>query len=219
MTEPPSPLRMLLSRHTKRREFISLLGGAAAWPLKVRAQQVDRVQQVGVLMGPAESDPEAQSEVAAFRQGLQKLGRTGRNVRIAYRWAAGDANRMRTLARELVALQPDAIFAVTTPAVTALLGETRTIPIVFTRVGDPVACGFVHNLAKPDGNVTGFSNLEPPLAGKWLQLLKDIVPSIARVTLMFNPATAPGGGSGYLRFAEAAASSMGVEVKAARVHD
>src|SRR5215475_2129743 len=148
MTEPPSPLRMLLSRHTKRREFISLLGGAAAWPLKVRAQQRDRVQQVSVLMGPAESDPEAQSEVVAFRQGLQKLGWTGRNVRIAYRWAAGDANRMRTLARELVALQPDAIFAVTTPAVAALLGETRTVPIVLARVADAVGSGFVSSLAK-----------------------------------------------------------------------
>jgi putative ABC transport system substrate-binding protein len=204
----------------KRRSFITLLGGAAAaWPLAARAQQPEQMRRVSVLMGPAENDPEAQSEIAAFRQGLQKLGWTGRNVRIAYRWAAGDANRMQTAARELVALQPDVILAVATPAVTALLGETRTIPIVFARVADPVASGFVHNLAKPDGNATGFSNLEPPLAGKWLQLLKDVVPSIARVTLMFNPATAPGGGSGYLRFAEAAASSMGIEVKTALVHD
>jgi putative tryptophan/tyrosine transport system substrate-binding protein len=203
----------------RRREFITLLGGAAAWPFAARAQQLNRVQQVSVLIGPAESDPEAQSEVAAFRQGLQKLGWTGRSVRIAYRWAAGDANRMRTLARELVALQPDAIFAVTTPAVAALLGETRTIPIVFARVADPVGSGFVSNLAKPDGNVTGFSNFEPSLAGKWLQLLKEIVPGLARVTLMFNPATTPGGGSDFLRFTEAAASSIGIEVKAARVHD
>ena len=204
----------------RRRTFLTLLGGAAAgWPLAARAQQLNRVQQVSVLMGPAESDPEAQSEVAAFRQGLQKLGWTGRSIRIAYRWAAGDANRMRTLARELVALQPDAIFAVTTPAVAALLGETRTIPIVFARVGDPVGSGFVSNLAKPDGNVTGFSNFEPSLAGKWLQLLKEIVPGVARVTLMFNPVTTPGGGSDFLRFTEAAASSIGIEVKAARVHD
>src|SRR5262245_12459217 len=159
----------------KRRTFITLLGGAAAaWPLKVRAQQLDRVQQVGVLMGPAESDPEAQSEVAAFRQGLQKLGWTGRNVRIAYRWAAGDANRMRTLARELVALQPDAIFAVTTPAVAALLGDTRSVPIVFVRVSDPVGSGLVGSLAKPDGNVTGFMNSEPSLCGKCRQVLKGI---------------------------------------------
>ena len=204
----------------RRREFITLIGGAAAvWPLKVRAQQLDRVQLVSVLMGPAENDPEAQSEIAAFRQGLQKLGWTGRNVRIAYRWAAGDANRMQTAARELVALQPDAILAVTSPPVAALLGETRTIPIVFTRVSDPVASGFVSNLAKPDGNVTGFTTYEFSLAGKWLQLLKDVVPSIARVTLMFNPATAPVGGSDFLRSAEVAASSMGIEVKAAPVHD
>jgi putative tryptophan/tyrosine transport system substrate-binding protein len=204
----------------ERRVFITLLGGAAvAWPLAARAQLPGRVQQVGVLMGPAESDLEAQSEIAAFRQGLQRLGWTGRNVRIAYRWAAGDPNRMRTLARELVALQPDAMLAVATPAVAALLGETRTVPIVFARVADPVGSGFVNNLAKPDGNVTGFTNFEPSLAGKWLQLLKDIVPGLARVTLMFNPTTTPGGGSDFLRFAEAAASPIGIEMKAARVHD
>jgi putative tryptophan/tyrosine transport system substrate-binding protein len=204
----------------RRRDFIAAVAGlGAAWPSAARAQQLDRVQRVSVLLGPAENDPEAQSEIAAFRQGLQKLGWTGRNVRIAYRWAAGDANRMQTAARELVALQPDAILAVTTPAVAALLGETRTVPIVFARVSDPVASGFVRNLAKPDGSVTGFTNFEPSLAGKWLQLLKDVVPSIARVTLMFNPATAPGGGSDFVRFAEAAASSMGIEVKTARVHD
>src|SRR6516164_3074819 len=160
----------------KRREFITLIGGAAAaWPLKVRAQQLERVQRVSVLMGQAENDPEAQSWIAAFRQGLQKLGWTGRNVRIAYRWAAGDANRMQTAARELVALQPDAILGVSTPAVAALLGETRTVPIVIVRVSDPVVSGFASNLAKPDGSVTGFTTYEPPLAGKWLQLLKDVV--------------------------------------------
>src|SRR6516164_1494331 len=170
----------------RRRDFIAGVAGlGAAWPSAARAQQLDRVQRVSVLMGPAENDPEAQSEIAAFRQGLQKLGWTGRNVRIAYRWAAGDANRMQTSARELVALQPDAILGVTTPAVAALLGETRTVPIVFVRVSDPVVSGFASNLAKPDGSVTGFTTYEPPLAGKWLQLLKDVVPSVARVTLMF----------------------------------
>ena len=119
----------------RRREFITLVGGAtAAWAIAARTQQLNEVLQVGVLMGPAESDPEAQSELAAFRQGLQKLGWTGRNVRIAYRWSAGDAKRMRTLAKELVALKPDAIFAVTTPAAAAVLGETRTIPIVHASV-------------------------------------------------------------------------------------
>jgi putative ABC transport system substrate-binding protein len=204
----------------RRRELIATLAGtAAAWPLAASAHQPNRVQQVSVLMGPAESDPEAQSEVAAFRQGLQKLGWTGRSVRIAYRWSAGDADRMRTLARELVALQPDALFAVSTPAVAALLGETRAIPIVFARVADPVGSGFVGSLAKPNGNVTGFINFERSLAGKWLQLLKDIAPGLARVTLMFNPETTPGGGSDFLHIAEAAASSMGIEVRAARVHD
>jgi ABC-type uncharacterized transport system substrate-binding protein len=204
----------------RRRAVIRLLGGAVAWPLAARAQQSERVRRIGVLMGPAESDPQAQSEIAAFRQGLQKLGWTGSNVRIAYRWAAGEVNRMRASARELVALQPDAVLVVSTPAVAALLDETRTIPIVFTRVADPVGSGFVSNLAKPDGNVTGFSLFQPSLAGKWLQLLKDIVPSVARVTLMFNPATAPfRGGLDLLRVAEAAAPSAKVEVSAAHVHD
>jgi putative tryptophan/tyrosine transport system substrate-binding protein len=203
----------------KRREFMRLLGGAAAWPLAARAQQPAMVRQVGVLMGPAESDPEGQSEIVAFRQGLQKLGWTGRNVRIAYRWAAGDADRMRTFASELIALKPDAVLAVTTPAVAALLGETRSIPIVFVRVADPIRSGFVNSLAHPGGNVSGFSNFESSLAGKWLQLLKEIAPRVARVTVMFNPVTAPSGGLDFLRLVEAAAPSLAVEVSAARVHD
>jgi putative tryptophan/tyrosine transport system substrate-binding protein len=204
----------------RRREFIGLLGGAAAaWPLAARAQQPAMVRQVGVLMGPAESDPEGQSEIVAFRQGLQKLGWTGRNVRIAYRWAAGDADRMRTFASELIALKPDAVLAVTTPAVAALLGETRSIPIVFVRVADPIRSGFVNSLAHPGGNVSGFSNFESSLAGKWLQLLKEIAPRVARVTVMFNPVTAPSGGLDFLRLVEAAAPSLAVEVSAARVHD
>ena len=205
----------------KRRDFIVLLGGAAAaWPLAARAQQLDRVRRVGVLMGHAESDPQAQSEITAFRQGLQKLGWTGRNIRIAYRYGDGEVSRMRTFAKELIALQPDAVLAVTTPAVKALEGETRTIPIVFVRVGDPFGDGLVDNAAKPSGNVTGFTTLEPSIAGKWLQLLKEIAPGIARVTFMFNPATAPyRGGVDFLHITEAAALSAGVKVNAARVHD
>jgi len=204
----------------KRREFITLLGGtAAAWPLVARAQP-DAMRRIGVLMGPAESDPQAQSEIAAFRQGLQKLGWTGRNVRIAYRWAAGEVNRMRTSARELIALQPDAVLVVSTPAVAAMVNETRTIPLVFVRVADPLGDGFVDSMAKPGGNVTGFTVLELSIAGKWLQVLKQIAPAVARVTLMFNPATAPfRGGLDFLRVAEAAAPSVGVEVNAAHVHD
>jgi putative ABC transport system substrate-binding protein len=200
----------------RRREFITALGSAAALPLAARAQQPDRVRRIGVLMGPAESDPQGQSEMTAFRQGLQALGWTGRNVRIAYRWADGEVNRMRTFARELVALQPDAILAVTTPVAAALVDETRTVPIVFVRVSDPL--GFVDNLAKPSGNVTGFSNFEPSLAGKWVQLLKEIAPDIVRVTIMFNPATTPNSGLDFLRFAEAAAPSAGVQISAARVN-
>jgi putative ABC transport system substrate-binding protein len=190
----------------KRREFIALLGGAAAaWPLAARAQQPASGRRVSVLMRPAESDPEAQSEISAFRQGFQKLGWTGRNVRIAYCWAAGDADRMRTFAKELTVLQPDAMLAVTPPAVAALLTETRTVPIVFVRVSDPVADGFFNSFANPGGNITGFTNLASSPAGKWLQLLKEIAPAITRVAIIFNSATAPSGGMEFLRFAEAAA--------------
>jgi ABC-type uncharacterized transport system substrate-binding protein len=204
-----------------RREFITLLSGAAAaWPLAVRAQQRERMRRIGVLMGNAETDPQAQSEITAFRQGLQKLGWTGSNLRIAYRWAGGEANRTRTLAKELIALEPDAVLAVSTPAVAALMDETRIVPIVFVRVADPLGDGVVDSMAKPSGNVTGFSVLEPSIAGKWLQLLREIAPGVARVTVMFNPATAPyRAGSDFLHVAEAAAPLLGMEVKAAHVHD
>src|SRR5499427_7697863 len=139
---------MLLSRHTRRREFITVLGGVAAWPLAARAQQPDRMRVIGVLMGYAESDRTAQSWLAAFRGALPKLGWTeGSNLRIELRWTAGDADRMRTLAKELVDLRPDAIFGVTTPVISALARETRTIPIVFAAVSDPIGSGFVANLA------------------------------------------------------------------------
>jgi len=178
------------------------------------------MRRVGVLMGTAESDPQGQSEIAAFRQGLQRLGWTGRNVRIAYRWGAGEVNRMGAFARELIALQPDAVLAISTSAVKALIRETRTVPIVFVRVPDPLGDGLVDSLAKPGGNVTGFSTLEASIAGKWLQLLKEIAPSVTHVTVMFNPATAPyRGGLDFLRYAEAAAPSAGVEVNAAHVND
>jgi len=203
----------------KRREFIAALGGAAVWPVLGRAQQTNQTRRIGVLMGFAESDPEAQSDIAAFRQSLQKLGWTGGNVRIAYRWVAGDAARMRTFASELVALQPDAVLAATTPALAALLGETRTVPIVFVQVADPVRDGFVGSLANPSGNVTGFSGILSSLGGKWVQLLKEIAPGVARVTVMFNPTTAPGGGLDFFRATEIEAPSIGIEVSATRVHD
>ena len=202
----------------RRRDFIkAIVGSATAWPSATRAQQPEPMRRIGVLMGPAESDPQGQSEMTAFRQGLQVLGWTGRNVRVAYRWADGDVNRMRTFARELIALQPDAILAVTTPVLAALVDETRTVPIVFVRVSDPL--GFVDSVAKPSGNVTGFTNFQPSLAGKWIQLLKEIAPAIVRVTIMFNPATTPNSGLDFLQSAEAAAPSAGVQVSAARIND
>jgi putative ABC transport system substrate-binding protein len=204
-----------------RREFITLLGGAAAaWPLAARAQQPERLRRLGVLMGFAENDPQSQAEITAFRQGLQKLGWTGRNIRIAYRWGQAELDQTRTAARELMALQPEALLAVSTPAVKALLDETRTVPIVFVRVSDPLGDGVVDSMARPSGNVTGFSNFELSIAGKWLQLLKEIAPNVERTTVMFNPATAPyKGGSDFLQVAEAAGLSVGVKVSAAPVHE
>ena|SRR5215831_8030593 len=199
----------------RRRAFIAGMGGTFAWPTAARAQQPEEIRRIGVLMGDAESDPQGQSEITVFRQGLQSLGWTGRNVRIAYRWAGADVSRMQTFAGELVALRPDAILAVTTPVLGALVGETRSVPIVFVRVSDPL--GFVSSLAKPSGNVSGLSNFEPSLAGKWVQLVKEIAPGIVHITIMFNPATTPKSGLDYLRFAEAAAQSAGLQTNAARV--
>ena len=158
----------------KRREFITLLGGAAAaWPLAARAQQGERMRRIGVLMSTAADDPEGQARIAAFLQGLQQLGWTdGRNVRIDIRWAAGDADRIRRYAAELVALAPDVILATGGAAVGPLLQATRTVPIVFAQVADPVGAGFVDSLARPGGNATGFMQFEYSLSGKWLELLK-----------------------------------------------
>src|SRR5262245_34582676 len=203
----------------KRRAFIAGLASAAAWPVVAWAQQSNQTRRIGVLMGFAENDPEAQSNIAAFRQALQKLGWTGGNVRISYRWVAGNAARMRTFASEVVALQPDVVFAATTPALAALRRETRTVPIVFVQVSDPVRDGFIDNLANPSGNVTGFSGILPSLGGKWVQLLKEIAPRLTRVTVMFNPATAPGGGSEFFRGCEVDGSRIGIKVSAAHVHD
>ena len=155
-----------------RRETITLLGGAAAWPVLARAQQGNRVRRVGVLMGLDENDPLMKSELSAFTQALAGLGwAEGRNVQMDLRWTGDDNNQIRALAQGLVGLQPDIILASTTPAIVALERETRTIPIVFASVGDPVASGIVPRLNQPGGNITGFANTEPPLAGKWLELL------------------------------------------------
>src|SRR5229473_1974619 len=181
----------------KRREFITLLGGAAAaWPLVARAQQPDRMRRIGVLMNLAADDPEAPARVAAFLQGLQELGWTvGRNVRIEYRWGAGDAELFRRYASELVALAPDVILAGGGAVVPSLLQATRTVPIVFTGTPDPVGAGFVESLARPGGNVTGFTPfLEFGISAKWLELLKEIAPHVTRVGVIRDPALATGVG-------------------------
>jgi putative tryptophan/tyrosine transport system substrate-binding protein len=204
----------------KRREFITLLGGAAvAWPIAARAQQPDRVRRIGVLMAYAESDPEGQAWVAAFREGLQKLRwAEGSNIWIDYRWGAADVDLMQRFARELVALQPDVILTQNTPTTASVLQQTRTIPIIFANVSDPVGSGFVASFNRPGGNVTGFIVVEPTMAGKWLELLKEVAPRITRVAFLFNPATAPFA-EYYLNPFKAAAASFAVEAIAATVRD
>jgi putative tryptophan/tyrosine transport system substrate-binding protein len=201
-----------------RRDFIALLGGAAvAWPLAARAQQMRRI---GVLMGYPENDLEGPAFFAAFREGLQKLGwAEDRNIRFDTRWASpDDAEARQRFAKELVALQPDLILSAVTPTTAALLQHTRTIPIVFATVSDPVGSGFVASLAQPGGNVTGFQAMVGSLAGKWLELLKEIAPRVVRVAMLFNPAVAPYAES-FLNPFKAAALSFAVEAIAAPVRD
>jgi putative ABC transport system substrate-binding protein len=205
----------------RRRDFIALAGGAAAaWPLAARAQQPYGIRRIGVLMAIAENDPEGQARVAAFREGLQKLGWTeGRNIRIDTRWATpGDAESRQRFAKELVALQPDLILSQATPTTAALLQQTRSIPIIFVGVSDPVGSGFVASFPRPGGNVTGLITMEPTMAGKWLELLKEIAPRVARVALLFNPATAPYA-EYWLNPFKAAAASFAVEAITAPVRD
>jgi len=204
----------------RRREFMTVLGGAAiGWPLAARAQG-ERMRRIGVLMGIAESDPARQSFVTAFTEALQELGwSSGRNIRIEYCWGAGDAERIRDFARELVEMQLDLIVGHTTPVVAVLKAQTRTIPIVFTQVSDPVGSGFIDGFAKPGGNITGFTNLESSMGSKLGELLKEVAPTITRVAVMFNPDTAPDRGTYFLRPVEAAAPSLHVEVIPAPVHN
>jgi putative tryptophan/tyrosine transport system substrate-binding protein len=194
----------------RRREFIAALGGALVSPLAVRAQQAERMRRIGVLMGWAEADPVAQAEFTAFRQGLAALGWSeGSNLRIDLRWSAADISRAASFAKELVALQPDAILASTTPVTAAIQHETKVIPIVFVHVSDPVGSGFVESLPHPGGNTTGFINLEATLVEKWLELLKEIAPRTTRVAVMFNPQTAPYA-EYYLSQLQAVAPKLGV---------
>ena len=174
----------------RRREFFAALGGAAAWPLAARGQQGQRVRRIGVLLAANENDPESKARISAFTQALAGLGWTdGRNVRVDVRWYGDEINRIRALARELVGLQPDIIVTSNTPATVALQWETRTIPIVFVGVIDPVATGIVARLNQPAGNITGFAGWEPTLEGKWLEPLSEIAPGLKRAAIMFNPDT------------------------------
>ena len=203
----------------KRREFITLVGGAAAaWPLVARAQQAGAVRVIGVLIDYAASDQAAQSLVTAFRDTLANLGwKEGTNLRIELRWSAGSADKVRTFAKELVDLRPDAILGRGTPETLALFHETRTIPIVFAAVSDPIGSGFVANLTHPDRNMTGFTNVESTVGGKWVELLKEIAPRTSHMALLFNPATAAPV-QFYLPSIQAAAQSLDVKVNAAPIH-
>jgi len=204
----------------KRREFIMLLGGAAAWPRAVIAQGADRARRIGVLMELAASDPQARSNVAALQRGLNKLGWSqGSNLGIDYRWAPDDAVLVWKFAKELVELRPDVIVAHSSPVVATLLGQTRDIPIVFVSISDPIGEGFVASFARPGGNVTGFTNFDSSMTGKWVELLKEIAPDVTRIVFLFNPQTAAGGGSYFLRPIDAAASTLKVKAVMALVHD
>jgi putative ABC transport system substrate-binding protein len=203
----------------RRREFITLLGGAATWSASVRAQQLGQIRRIGVLMNAAANEREFQSYLAAFTQELRQLGWTeGQNLRIDVRWNAGDAGLARTYAAQLIGLMPDVILAVSTINLTVIEQATSTVPVVFVQVADPVAQGFVASMRQPGGNTTGFSLFEFSLGGKWLDLLKEIAPSLARVAFMFNPDTAP-----YSKFfmpvMEAAATSLGTQLIAAPIRD
>lgn len=197
---------------TRRREFITLLGGAVAWPLAAGAQQGERIRKIGVLMGIAESNPQSRSRVKGMREELRQLGWSeGYNLQIDFRWAAGDPKQVTELARELVDRQPDLIIAQGAPTTAALLQRTRTIPIVFVQVADPITPGFIQSFARPGGNATGFTNFEySTISEKWLEVLKQIAPRLTRVAVLFNPETAA-----YFRHflssMEMAGSSLGLQ--------
>ena len=205
-----------MASYIARRKFLATLGGAAAWPLAARAQQSERMRRIGVLLNLAADDPEALSRITAFVQGLQQLGWTeGRNMRIDTRWGAGDAARFHRYAEELLALVPDVVLASGTPAIQALQQATRTVPIVFASVGDPVGMGLVASLARPGGNVTGFTPMEFGFSAKWLELLKEIAPRVTRVAVLRDLTIGPA----QLSAIQAVAPSFGVELSAVGVRD
>jgi putative tryptophan/tyrosine transport system substrate-binding protein len=202
----------------RRRAFITLLGGAVAWPLAARAQQPEQMRRIGVLTNLVADDPEAQARVGAFLQGLQELGwAVGRNMRIEYRWGAGDADRTRGYAAELVALAPDVILTSGASALAPLLQATRSVPVVFAQVPDPVGAGFVNSLARPGGNTTGFITYEYGLSGKWLELLTQIAPSVTRAAVIRDPAVSAG--TGQWGAIQAVAPSVRVLVSPVNVRD
>ena len=197
----------------KRREFITLIGGAAVAASGAARAQQDRVRHVGMLMGYAQSDPDTQARMTAFRQAFDRLGwKDAHNVQITYRFGGGEIDRVRGYAKELVYSKPDVIVCETTPSLKAVADQTTTIPIVFISVSDPVSNGFVADLARPGRNITGFTNFEETMGGKWIELLKRIAPESARVGVIFNPDTAPGGGSFFLRSVAASAPALEAEV-------
>lgn len=205
----------------RRRELIGLVGGAAvAWPLAARAQQPERMRRIGVLMAHPESDPEFQDYVTAFRDGLRKLGWIeGQNIHLDFRWGAlDDAEVRQRSAKELIALQPDLIVSQNTPPTATMLQQTHTIPVIFVIVADPVGSGFVKSLPRPGGNATGFTIMEPSIAGKWVELLKELSPQVSRAALLFNPATTPYAEI-YVKPFKSAASSLGLNATSAVVHD
>ena len=217
--DEPLRCRLLsLGPDMQRREFVTLVGGAVAWPLAARAQQPERMRLIGVLTSYSENDPIGQSALTAFRADLKKLGWTeGVNLRIELRWGASDVDKISTFAKELVDLHPDVILGQSTLVVGALASETRTIPIVFVNVAEPVASGFAESLVRPGGNITGFSPANAEQGGKWVQLLKEIAPRTTRIALLSNPATGVPL-QYFMPSIEAAASSIGVEVSIATVH-
>jgi putative tryptophan/tyrosine transport system substrate-binding protein len=203
----------------KRREVIAVIGAAAAWPLAARAQQARQLRRLGVLVTTGENDPEWGTERSAFLEAMQSLGwADGANLRIDYRFAAGDRDRLAASGKELVSLKPDVLLARSTTAVRALLAETRTIPIVFVSVSDPVGEKFAASLARPGGNATGFTNVEATMGGKWLELLKEIAPQLRRVGVLFNPRVAVAGGSFFLPPIEAAAPAFALTLDILTVH-
>jgi ABC-type uncharacterized transport system substrate-binding protein len=201
----------------RRREFITLLGGAVvAWPIAAQGQQGERMRRVGVLMGYAENDPAAQAQIDSFGQELHRLGWTrGRNLQIIYRYGSDDPQRIRALAKELLSLSPDLVVSNANLVTAILKSEAGDVPLVFVSVSDPIGSGFVTNLARPTGNVTGFANFEASMGGKWLETLKEIVPQIERVGFILHPDTPPN--VGFLKAAEAAAPTLNVRLDALNV--